>query len=269
MSKKNQSRAVLKPELQAASEATTATPLAQATGTGTRVVTYSRVSTGRQAETDLSLPDQKRQLRNWRDAQNFVIVHEYVEGASGTTAQGRPVFQSMIEEACTNGKVDVIAVHSFSRFFRDAIEQELTIRRLAKHGVRVISITQPLGDGDNPTGDLARRLISLFDEYQSKENAKHVLRAMNENARQGYWNGSKAPYGYRAVPVEKKGARIKKVLEIDPVEAEVVRKIYALVLKGDGSSGPLGVKAVCSWLNSKGFRTRAGAHWGIGRSTTC
>jgi DNA invertase Pin-like site-specific DNA recombinase len=146
----------------------------------------------------------------------------------------------MIEDACGGRPIDVIAVHSFSRFFRDAIEQELTIRRLAKHGVRVISITQPIGDGDNPTSDLGRRLISLFDEYQSGENAKHALRAMKENARQGYWNGSKAPYGYRAVAVEKKGARIKKVLEIDPVEAEVVRKIYGLVLKGDGSSGPMG-----------------------------
>jgi hypothetical protein len=30
-----------------------------------------------------------------------------------------------------------------------------------------------------------------FDDYQSKENAKHTLRAMKENARQGYWNGTR------------------------------------------------------------------------------
>ena len=35
--------------------------------------------------------------------------------------------------------------------------------------------------------------------YQSKENAKHTLRAVQENARQGFWNGSKAPYGYAVV----------------------------------------------------------------------
>jgi hypothetical protein len=35
-----------------------------------------------------------------------------------------------------------------------------------------------------------RRLtvITLFDEYQSRENAKRVLRAMKENARQGFYN---------------------------------------------------------------------------------
>ncbi len=30
-------------------------------------------------------------------------------------------------------------------------------------------------------------VMALFDE--SKENAKHVLRALKENARQGFWNG--------------------------------------------------------------------------------
>ena len=46
---------------------------------------------------------------------------------------------------------------------------------------------------------MMRQMIALFDEYQSKENAKHVLRSMKENARQGFWNGSKPPIGYRIV----------------------------------------------------------------------
>lgn len=38
--------------------------------------------------------------------------------------------------------------------------------------------------GDDPMHVMMRQIMALFDEYQSKENAKHVLRAMNENARQ-------------------------------------------------------------------------------------
>ena len=30
------------------------------------------------------------------------------------------------------------------------------------------------------------QIMTLFDEYQSRENAKHTLRAIKENARQGY-----------------------------------------------------------------------------------
>jgi len=80
----------------------------------------------------------------------------------------------------------VILVHSFSRFFRDQFQLEFYVRRLAKAGVRLVSITQELGD--DPMSNMIRQIMALFDEYQSKENGKHTLRAMKENARQGFWN---------------------------------------------------------------------------------
>ena len=42
-------------------------------------------------------------------------------------------------------------------------------------------------------------------------DAKHTLRAMQENARQGFWNGSKAPYGYAVVAAEQRGAKTRGV----------------------------------------------------------
>jgi DNA invertase Pin-like site-specific DNA recombinase len=56
---------------------------------------------------------------------------------------------------------------------------------------------------------------------------------MQENARQGFWNGSKAPYGYAVVAAEQRGAKTKKRLAIDPVEAEVVRLMFRLFREGD------------------------------------
>jgi site-specific DNA recombinase len=88
----------------------------------------------------------------------------------------------------------------------------------------MISITQDLGD--DPMSVMMRQIMTLFDEYQSKENAKHTLRAMKENARQGFWNGAPPPIGYRIVAAEQRGAKIKKKLEIDPIHADTVRLIY-------------------------------------------
>src|SRR5262249_28789692 len=103
---------------------------------------------------------------------------------------------------------------------------------------------------------MMRKVIALFDEYQSKENAKHVIRSMKESARQGFWNGATPPLGYRLIEAEKRGAKIKKKLAVDPVEAETVRlKLYLL---GNGSSGALGVKEIVKWLNGRGYRTRRG-----------
>ena len=135
------------------------------------------------------------------------------------------------------------------------------MRKLAKNGVKLLSITQEMGD--DPMHIMMRQIMSLFDEYQSKEIAKHVLRAMKENARQGFWNGALPPIGYRIVEAEQRGTKVKKKLEIDPLHAETIRLIYRLTLEGDGVSGPLGVKKVVSYLNSRHIFTRDGGRWGI------
>src|SRR5215470_8138685 len=232
---------------------------------GRRAALYMRVSTGRQAERDLSIPDQRCQLESWCRAQDYTVAAEFIESGVSAGDDRRPVFQQMIERACDGEQAfGVILVHSYSRFFREAFEQEFYLRKLAKHGVRVVSITQPVGDDSEPVQAMMRKVIALFDEYQSKENAKHVIRSMKENARQGFWNGATAPLGYRLVEAEKRGTKIKKKLAIDPVEVETIRLIFKLYLHGDGNSGALGVKEIVKWLNRDGYRTRKGKTFGVG-----
>src|SRR5260370_41564702 len=74
--------------------------------------------------------------------------------------------------------------------------------------------------------------MEVLEEYKSKENAMHTLRAMKENARQGFWNGALPPIGYRIVAGEQRGHRTKKTLEIDPFQAETVRLIFRLAWEG-------------------------------------
>ncbi|MCO6388265.1 recombinase family protein [Aliihoeflea sp. 40Bstr573] len=228
-----------------------------------RVALYMRVSTGRQAESDLSIPDQRHQAVAFCKARGWNVVAEFVDAGLSGTDDKRPELQRLLDIATGGGApFDAVVVHSFSRFARDHFALEYHVRKLRKHNVRLVSITQDLGD--DPMSVMVRQVFALFDEYQSKENAKHVLRAMKENARQGFWNGAAAPYGYAIVAAEQRGAKTKKKLAIDPVESEAVRLIFKLIREGDGTSGPMGVKAVATWLNDHGYRTRRGARWGIG-----
>ena len=48
------------------------------------VALYARVSTPRQAEKDLSIPDQLRQMREYCKAHNLPVAYEYIE--SGATS---------------------------------------------------------------------------------------------------------------------------------------------------------------------------------------
>jgi hypothetical protein len=65
-----------------------------------RAALYMRVSTGRQAEHDLSIPDQRSQLKSWCRANGYEVVTEYVEAGSSAGDDRRPGFQQMIERAC-------------------------------------------------------------------------------------------------------------------------------------------------------------------------
>jgi len=229
-----------------------------------RAALYLRVSTARQAEHDVSIPDQKRQGEAYCQTRGYQLAETYVEPGASATNDRRPEFQRMIEAGTSKpAPFDVVIVHSFSRFFRDHFELEFYVRKLAKNGVKLVSITQEMGD--DPMHVMMRQIMALFDEYQSKENAKHVLRALKENARQGFWNGSLPPIGYRVVAAEQRGAKVKKKLEIDPLHAETVRLIYRLALEGDGTSGSMGVKNITAHLNRQRIFTRDGGRWGIGQ----
>ena len=223
----------------------------------TRCAIYARVSTARQAEQKISIPDQLRRMKKYANVREFEVVAEYVENGVSGRDDRRPEFQAMIDEACKKPRsFDIILIHSFSRFFRDEVSFELYRRKLEKNGVVVISITQEMSEG--PGGELTRRIIALTDEMRSKEDAKHVLRGMQENARQGFWNGSKPPFGYKAIAAEKRGDKTKKKLNIDPKAAEIVKLIFKLFLEGDGGAGPLGVKHIAKWLNARGYKTPTG-----------
>lgn len=233
-----------------------------ADGAGSRCCGYYRVSTGRQAESDLSIPDQTRQVEAFCLARGWELAAGYVDAGVSATDDSRSEFQRMIERACDDDRpFDVIVVHSYSRFFRDAFGLEMYIRKLAKVGVRLVSITQELGE--DPAQVMMRQVIALFDEYQSRENGKHVLRAMKENARQGFYNGSRLPLGYTTEEVEKRGIRTKKRLVVDPVEAEAVQLIFKLYRVGDGRGGPLGIKKLVCWLNDQGYRSRLGGRFSV------
>src|SRR4051794_16864155 len=220
-----------------------------------RAAAYVRVSTNRQAEHETSLADQVAAITHYCEARNIELAEVFQEPGASATDDNRAQFQAMIEAAIGRERpYDLVIVHSFSRFFRDQFEFERYRRKLAKAKVALISITQDVGEG--ATGDLVRSILSKFDEYQSAETAKHVRRSMIANARDGFWNGSSPPLGYKVMIAERRGDKDKKVLAVDETEASLVRRIFSLYLEGDGSSGPLGIKKIVSWLNCRSYTYR-------------
>lgn len=78
---------------------------------------------------------------------------------------------------------------------------------------------------------------------------------MYENALAGFFNGGRVPFGYESVTVANFGDKAKRKLTIVEAEAEIVRQIFRLARFGKGS-GPMGARAVATWLNERGYSLR-------------
>ena len=64
-----------------------------------RVALYVRVSTTRQAEGELSIPDQIKQGQDFCTARSLELVETFVEPGASATDDRRPEFQRMIDAA--------------------------------------------------------------------------------------------------------------------------------------------------------------------------
>src|SRR3546814_14359272 len=112
-----------------------------------RAALYLRVSTGRQAESDLSIPDQRRQIEGYCLSRGWEVAAEFVEPGNPATADRGPACQARSDAAMQEpSPFNVLLVQRFSRFFGDHFQFEVSCRKLTTQGVGLISINKDLGD---------------------------------------------------------------------------------------------------------------------------
>ena len=161
--------------------------------------------------------------------------------------RARPAFQAALQ-FCNLERPDFFIVWSTSRFARNKLDSALTKRDLRKDGTRVVYVSVDI-DSETDAGWLVESMSEIFDEMTSRTISKDTKRSMTSNARNGYWNGGRLPFGYRVAPDGKRSR-----LEIDENEAPTVEFIFDSYLSGQG------VKAIAMSLNSSG-RYKRGQTW--------
>jgi DNA invertase Pin-like site-specific DNA recombinase len=220
-----------------------------------RAVGYVRVSTGDQALHGVSIPVQEEKIREYCKMAGLELVRVFTDKARTGRNPRRPGLQALKDfTLAPRNDIQTVVVYNFSRMMRNILHLEQLVEQLDRAGKTLRSVQQPLGEG--PAGDFMRRHFASGDQYDSDLKAEVTLDAMLHNARNGYWNGSKPPYGFKAEIVDIIGNRTKRRLAIDEMEAPIVSRVFELYRAGDGSTGPLGCQALARWLNSNGFHHR-------------
>ena len=216
-----------------------------------RVAAYARVST-----------DEEEQLTSYQNQMEYYTRYiqaipdwEFVgmysdEGISGLNTKKREGFRQMVEDAM-NGKIDLILTKSISRFARNTVDSLVTIRQLKANGVEIYFEKENIYTFDSK-GELMITIMSSIAQEESRSISENVTWSLRKNMEKGKVTMAYSQFlGYRKGPDGKP--------EIVPEEAEVVRRIYSLYLKG------CTVREICRILKEDGIPTPRGknCNWSV------
>lgn len=152
------------------------------------------------------------------------------DGYSGKNFD-RPGVKRLIE-AAQNGGIQCVVVKDLSRFGRDYITVGNYISRVFPFlGVRFISVNDRFDSqrkGDLDSLDTSFRTL-IYDLY-SRDLSRKVRSAKKNLAERGVYINPVAPYGYVKDPND------KHHLMIDPVTADVVKRIFCMIAEGNSTA---------------------------------
>lgn len=174
-----------------------------------------------------SITNQKHFLEDYARKNGFVNIRHFTDdGVSGTTFD-REGFQSMIAEV-EAGNVAVIIVKDMSRFGRDYLKVGFYTEVMFKEkGVRFIAINNGIDSSNQQDSDFTP-FLNIMNEWYARDSSRKIQAIFKARMQEGKRVSPSVPYGYRRDPDD------KQQLIIDPEPAAVVRRIFKLVLEGNG-----------------------------------
>ncbi len=210
-----------------------------------RVALYARVSTDMQTENALSIPAQLAEMKLLADSRGWQVVAEFVDPGFSGTSMDRPNLQAMLA-AAESGSFDVLLVHELSRLSRSIFDTFDIFDRLGQLNIGFASVKEPHFDFST-TGRFFLTIMAAINQYYVDLLRMHVAKAKRQRAREGLYNASILPYGYR------RAADPKLPPVVDPDTARAVRMAFELYADGKHS-----FEDVAAALNAEGFRTTSG-----------
>lgn len=215
-----------------------------------RTAIYARVSTERQ-ERHQTIDSQLAALRAWAVSQGHELAEEHVfrdDGYSGSRLD-RPGLDAL-RDAVRDRAVELVAVLTPDRLARKYAYQVLLLEEFRHAGVEVAFVQHPVSD--DPNDQLLLQIQGAVAEYERAVLGERFRRGKLQKARDGHYQGGRAPYGYRYVPRQD---AVPGHLVVDEQEAELVRTLYSWLIEEQ-----MTIRQILKRLNTGPYYPRSGRH---------
>lgn len=202
---------------------------------------YARYSTERQNET--SIIAQLQAIQAYCAQHDLMLYqHQYIDQAFSGTNTDRPAFQRLLADA-EQHLFDAVVIYDISRGSRNLVDWFAFRRQMQLLGIAVHSVTNTLGDLDDPNAFLTEMITAGLGQHMVLQTRQKSIAGKRVKAAQGLFCGGVAPIGYQ---IE------NEHYVIDPYAAPIVRKIFEMYASGASYND------IVTAIESTGFRTRNG-----------
>lgn len=190
-----------------------------------KVAIYVRVSTTDQAEEGYSIGEQIDKLEKYCEIMGFVVAEIYTDAGFTGSNIDRPEMQRLINDV-KHSKFDTVLVYKLDRLSRSQKDTLYLIEDVFNaHDVGFMSLQEKF-DTTTAFGKAMIGILSVFAQLEREQIKERMQLGKLGRAKAGksmMW--SKVAFGYIHVPET-------GILEINPLQAEVVKQIFTDYLDG-------------------------------------
>lgn len=179
---------------------------------------YVRVSTDEQRDNGYSIDSQLRMIKEYCEKNQYDIVDVYNDAGHSGKDLMRPEMQRLLKDIKLHRIEKIIAI-KVDRLTRNNYDGFWLLNYCEEHDVKIELILEPY-DVSTANGEMIFGMNLVFGQRERKEIGARTKRAMEEMALEKV-HPAKAPYGYT------RNAETGH-LEIEPIEAQVVKKVFEL-----------------------------------------
>ena len=154
-----------------------------------------------------------------------LLPDRYDDGGISAGTMERPALQRLLQDI-RDKKIDVVVVYKIDRLTRSLADFARIVEVFDGHSVSFASITQQFNTTSS-MGRLTLNVLLSFAQFEREITAERIRDKIAASRKKGMWMGGRVPLGYTVVD---------RKLVIDPVAAEIVRRMFTRLIFGAAST---------------------------------
>lgn len=204
-----------------------------------RAIGYARVSTQGQAD-EGTIQIQIDAINRFCTKEGHDLVHPVFmdEGVSGTTElENRPGLGELLNYLEAE-KIDAVIIYKLDRLARRMWAQEFLLNKFKAHSVSILSVTEPVLNGeDDKERVLLRQILGALAEYEKEIIKLRLFAGRIKKAEQGKHASGPLPFGFSTtedgtfVFNEAETTVVRRIFDLRMKEAKSYREIAQTILK--------------------------------------